>query len=246
LQELESVDFYISQGYSDLALETLHQLEMQFGSHSEIENRREQLKPAPQTVPAIEFNSSVKAFEQKDKSFENGFNYVVETKAELSLANGNSLSVNPNFEDLFQELGDDVDITGLESSQSADFETHYNLGLAYKEMGLFDDAVEEFQAAAKMTAPGDGSTRYLQCCNLIGHCFLEKGMPELAVKWYQKGLETPGISDEEYQALRFELGTAYEKAGEKEKAIAQFTEVYALNVAYRGVGDKLRSLQTVG
>ena len=113
-------------------------------------------------------------------------------------------------------------------------------------MGLFDDAVEEFQNAVKMASANDGTARYLQSCNLIGHCFVEKGMPELAIKWYQRGLEAPGHSEEEYQALRYELGMAYEKAGEKDKAIAQFTEIYAVNVAYRGVGDKLKNLQLAG
>jgi hypothetical protein len=42
-QELESVDFYIAQGYSDIAVDTLEMLERQFGSHPEIQARREKL-----------------------------------------------------------------------------------------------------------------------------------------------------------------------------------------------------------
>ncbi|HEX8266509.1 MAG TPA: tetratricopeptide repeat protein [Pyrinomonadaceae bacterium] len=247
-QELESIDFYISQGYNELALESLLQVEAQFGQHSEIDARREKLQPpvVEQKTPTVGFSPSI--VEQ------NGANHYDETAAHLngnskqkpSNTNGNVLGVNPNFADLFEEFGEDLEVSGLETQQTADFETHYNLGLAYKEMGLFDDAVEEFQNAAKMVAASDGTPRYLQCCNLIGHCFVEKGMPELAIKWYQRGLDAPGHSDEEYQALRFELGMAYEKAGEKDKAIAQFTEIYAVNVAYRGVGEKLKNLQLVG
>lgn len=246
-QELESIDFYISQGYNELALESLLQVEAQFGQHSEIDARREKLQPpvVEQQTPKIGFSPSI--VEQ------NGANHYDETAAHLNgnskqktaNANGNLLGVNPNFADLFEEFGEDLEVSGLETQQTADFETHYNLGLAYKEMGLFDDAVEEFQNAAKIVAASDGTPRYLQCCNLIGHCFVEKGMPELAIKWYQRGLDAPGHSDEEYQALRFELGMAYEKAGEKDKAIAQFTEIYAVNVAYRGVGEKLKNLQLV-
>lgn len=247
-QELESIDFYISQGYNELALESLLQLETQFGKHSDIEARREKLQP-----PAIEQEAAKPDF----SAFvigQNGANHYDETSVHLNgkskqkTANtsGTVLAVNPNFADLFEEFGEDLEVNGLDAQQTADFETHYNLGLAYKEMGLFDDAVEEFQNAVKAVAVGDGTPRYLQCCNLIGHCFVEKGMPELAIKWYQRGLEAPGHSDEEYQALRYELGTAYEKAGEKEKAIAQFTEIYAVNVAYRGVGEKLKNLQLVG
>jgi tetratricopeptide (TPR) repeat protein len=246
--ELESIDFYISQGYNDLALESLLQVEAQFGQHYEIDARREKLQP-----PAVEQKTLTVGF-SPPVGEQNGANHYDETAAHLNdnskqkpaNTNGNVLGVNPNFADLFEEFGEDLEVSGLETQQTADFETHYNLGLAYKEMGLFDDAVEEFQNAAKRVAASDGTARYLQCCNLIGHCFVEKGMPELAIKWYQRGLDAPGHSDEEYQALRFELGMAYEKAGEKDKAIAQFTEIYAVNVAYRGVGEKLKNLQLIG
>jgi tetratricopeptide (TPR) repeat protein len=244
-QELESIDFYVSQGYNELALESLLQLETEFGQHPEIDARRAQLQPpaAQETVTAGFPSMPVE---------QNGANHYEvisdlngNSKQKTANSNGNVLAVNPNFADLFEEFGEDLEVSGLDTQQTADFETHYNLGLAYKEMGLFDDAVEEFQNAVKVVAADDGTARYLQCCNLIGHCFVEKGMPELAIKWYQRGLNAPGHSEEEYQALRYELGAAYEKAGETEKAIAQFTEIYAVNVAYRGVGDRLKNLQLV-
>jgi hypothetical protein len=56
-------------------------------------------------------------------------------------------------------------------------------------------------------------------------------------------LDTPGHSEDEYQALRYELGAAYEQMGELDKAIDVFTEVYGINVSYRGVAEKLRELQ---
>ncbi|MGH9903000.1 MAG: tetratricopeptide repeat protein, partial [Pyrinomonadaceae bacterium] len=100
-----------------------------------------------------------------------------------------------------------------------------------------------FQTAASMTAPGDGTPRYLQCCNMLGHCFMRKGVPRAATIWFKKGMEAPGHTEEEYQALRYELGTAYEQMGELDRAIEVFTEVYGADVSYRGVGDKLRELQ---
>ena len=110
-------------------------------------------------------------------------------------------------------------------------------------MDLVDEAVEEFQTAAGLVAPQDGTPRYLQCCNLLGHCFMQKGMPRLAVMWFKKGLEAPGHTEDEYQALRYELGTSYEQMGELDQAIDVFTEVYGINVSYRGVAEKLRDLQ---
>ena len=108
---------------------------------------------------------------------------------------------------------------------------------------LMDEAVEEFQIAAGLAKPGDGTPRYLQCCNLIGHCFMKKGIPRLACTWLKKGLSAPGHTEDEYQALRFELGVAYEQMGDLDRAIETFTEVYGISVSYRGVAAKLNELK---
>jgi tetratricopeptide (TPR) repeat protein len=117
------------------------------------------------------------------------------------------------------------------------------MGLAYKEMDLFEEALEEFQVAVSMVAPGDGTPRFLQCCNLLGHCFMQNGVPQWALKWFADGLNAEGASEDERQALRFELAAAYEHVGELNRAIALFTEVYGKNVSYRGVNERLRVLQ---
>jgi tetratricopeptide (TPR) repeat protein len=110
---------------------------------------------------------------------------------------------------------------------------------------LVEDAVKEFQTAIKLVNPSDGTPRYLQCCNLLGHCFLQQGVPRLAVAWFNKGLAAPGHSDEEYQALRFELGSAYEQMGDVTRALEIFTEIYGINISYRGVNEKLKKLQAM-
>ena len=79
---------------------------------------------------------------------------------------------------------------------------------------------------------------------MLGHCFLQKGMPRAAVLWFKKGLETPGRSPEELKALQYELGSAYDELGDVTRAIEVFTEVYGLDVGYRDVADKLRDLQS--
>ena len=72
-----------------------------------------------------------------------------------------------------------------------DYDTHFNLGIAYREMGLLDEAIGEFQLASK------DPKRAVECASMLGLCFLEKGMPQLAIKWYRKGLEMPEITAEE-------------------------------------------------
>ena len=76
-------------------------------------------------------------------------------------------------------------------------------------------------SSRRRTTPACSSAR---ACS--GICFLEKGMPKLAVKWFEKGLQAPGRSEEEYQALRYDLANALEQAGEVERAGELFTELY--------------------
>jgi tetratricopeptide (TPR) repeat protein len=110
-------------------------------------------------------------------------------------------------------------------------------------MGLLDEAVREFQAAALLVSQDDGTPRYLSCCNMLGHCFMEKGLPKAAALWFKKGLAAAGGEDE-HQALRFDLGNAYEQMGDFNRAIDTYTEVYSIDVAYRGVAEKLKVLQS--
>ena len=117
-----------------------------------------------------------------------------------------------------------------------DYETRYNLGIAYKEMGLVDEAISEFQLAAKDEA------RLLECASMLGICFVEKGLPKLAVKWFEKGLAAPGRSEEEYQALRYDLACALELSGESARAIALFTDLYGQDAKFRDVAEKVRRL----
>jgi hypothetical protein len=78
---------------------------------------------------------------------------------------------------------------------------------------------------------------------MLGHCFIEKGMPRAAVLWFKKGIDTPGRSSEEYKALQYELGSAYEQMNDLSRAVSAFTEVYGVDVSYRDVGDRINELQ---
>ncbi|HEU4765721.1 MAG TPA: tetratricopeptide repeat protein, partial [Pyrinomonadaceae bacterium] len=252
-QELESVDFYIAQGYSDIAVDTLEMLERQFGSHPEIQARREKLtsgSAAPATEAAVfEFGATEEYAEATPveaiplESSETSFASLADDnhthQAATPVAPPPARGIDAGLAELFEEFraaeeGDDV---------KEDFETHYNMGTAYKEMDLMDEAVQEFQTAASLVKPGDGTSRYLQCCNMLGHCFTHKGMPEAAVIWFKKGLSAPGHSEDEYQALRYELASAYEQLGDLKNAREFYTEVYGVDVSYREVADKLSQLK---
>jgi tetratricopeptide (TPR) repeat protein len=137
-----------------------------------------------------------------------------------------------SLSDIFREFQKGVD----KQLGKEDYETRYNLGIAYKEMGLVDEAIAEFQLAAKDEA------RLLECASMLGICFIEKGMPKLAVKWFEKGLSAAGRGEEEYQGLRYDLASALEQAGETDRALALFTELYGQDASFRDVADKVRQL----
>jgi tetratricopeptide (TPR) repeat protein len=134
--------------------------------------------------------------------------------------------------DIFKEFKKGVD----KQLGKEDYDTRYNLGIAYKEMGLVDEAIAEFQLAAK------DESRLLECASMLGICFLEKGMPKLAVKWFEKGLSVPGRTEEEYQGLRYDLAMAHEASGETDKALSLFTDLYGQDANFRDVAAKVREL----
>jgi len=103
-------------------------------------------------------------------------------------------------------------------------------------MGLVDEAIAEFQLAAK------DESRLLECASMLGICFMEKGMPKLSVKWFEKGLQAEGRTEEEYQGLRYDLASALEASGEVERALEIFTEIYGQNARFRDVEDRVRQL----
>jgi tetratricopeptide (TPR) repeat protein len=253
-QELESVDFYIAQGYSAIAVDTLEMLERQFGSHPEIQSRREKLAAggghAVAEAPAVfEFGGAEEIpVVQEAVSFSDDAAYAVlagepltgePIDAASAPATPGATGIDAGLAELFEEFR----IAEEGDSIGEDFETHYNMGTAYKEMDLIDEAIQEFQTCANLVKPRDGSSRFLQCCNMLGHCFMQKGMPEAAVLWFKKGLSAPGHSEDEYQALRYELGSAYEQLGDFKQAREAYTEVYGVDVSYREVADKLSQLK---
>lgn len=79
---------------------------------------------------------------------------------------------------------------------------------------------------------------------MIGICFMEKGMADVAVQWYERGLQVPGRAPEEYRGLRYDLGLAWEAAGDLGKATAAFQDLVREDPTFRDASDKLRDLQS--
>jgi pilus assembly protein FimV len=142
------------------------------------------------------------------------------------------------FQEFRSELGELAD-------EDEDLETHYNLGIAYREMGLLDEAIGEFQKVAKAVQKGKPFSYAMNCATLLALSFIDKGEPKIASLWYQRALETPRLDQETVLALRYDLGVALDLAGESSAALDSFRQVYAMNIDYRDVADRIATLQKV-
>jgi tetratricopeptide (TPR) repeat protein len=156
--------------------------------------------------------------------------------ADQGLGGGDAVSP---LSGLLDELGEGTEA----QADTEDTETHYNLGVAFREMGLLDEAIGEFQKVVKGAQKGNYPPNFLQACTLLAASFMEKGMPAIAAKWYTRALESPEVDEEANLALQYDLGTAYESAGDTRTALAKYSEVYSQNIDYRDVAEKIRQLQ---
>jgi pilus assembly protein FimV len=119
-----------------------------------------------------------------------------------------------------------------------DADTHYDLGLAYKEMGLLEEAIREFELVRE--TPG----RAVQCHLMIGLIHVERGKLQEAVDEFKNGLYVEGINDREALALYFELGAAYEGLGDAPEALFYFDKVQKRDPRFRNVGRRMDALDT--
>ncbi len=160
---------------------------------------------------------------------------VEEAVPELSEASLNELA--EVFQEFRSELGE------MNEDEEEDLETHYNLGIAYREMGLLDEAIGEFQKVAKAVQKGRPFPYAMNCATLLALSFMDKSEPKIAALWYQRALELPRLDHDTVLALRYDLGVAFDLAGEADAALDSFRQVYAMNIDYRDVADRIATLQ---
>src|SRR5260221_3867821 len=132
---------------------------------------------------------------------------------------------------------------GEMGAEDEDLETHYNLGIAFRAMRLLGEAISEFQKESKANEKRKAIRYAMQCCTLLGLAVIDKGQPSIAAIWYERALRTPGVDAESTLALRYDLGVAQESAGDIEGALKSFSQVYAGNIDYRDVAERIGSLQ---
>jgi len=193
-------------------------------------------KPAARPAPKAAPKSAAGAPEEESED-DSLLDLAAEVDAALGAVVGGGESEEPeSLEEMVRAFRSNVEQVVAED----DAETRYNLGIAFMEMGLMDEAIGEFQVASRdeRFAPN--------CCSMLGLCFRRKGMAAQAVRWYRRGLEN-GTSIEEQQALglRYDLAEVLIEVGEQKEALSLYTEVFGVDSRFRDVAAKIKDLQKV-
>lgn len=220
-EEIAEADFYSRQGLLDEAREILERLRNLFPESEEISRKLSSLDHIAEGEEGITRAEE----EEKEPAVSGGELLEVEEVPEPAL--------DSDVMDIFNEFK-----KGLEKElEEEDYETHYNLGIAYKEMGLIDDAIKEFQTSRNDTR------RFVDSSNMLGICYIEKGLYPLAVDVLRNAIEKMEDRNESYWVMKYDLAEAYEKNGNLKEALNCFTEVYGWNSKFRAVSDKIDELK---
>jgi len=248
--ELEEVEFYERQGLLEEALLAVRELASSHPGHpaaADALNRIEQLasleasrSEAPvdeEPVPQAEVPPEGR---EKEAYGSTGTTGIFDLGAELSAELGPELTPTPTGEfqysvaDVFDQFK-----KGLEKTvRPDDSATKYDLGIAFQEMGMLDEALEQFRAAL---AGGD-RRRDAEILNMIGVCLGMKGRHAEAIDAYRQALHSEFLTPDAAKALHFELGAAHEALGEAAGALWYFQQIAHGDPAYRGVAERVARL----
>jgi tetratricopeptide (TPR) repeat protein len=124
-----------------------------------------------------------------------------------------------------------------ENIEVGDVRAHYDLGTAYKEMGLLEEAVGAFQSALRASAD------HLPTYEIMGQTFIEMGEPEAAVKTLQRALQVKGGVEDEFVGIYYYLARAYEALDKKDSALEFYDRVFSLDINFADVTERLRELR---
>lgn len=221
-EEISEAAFYARQGLLDEAREILERLQSLFPDNEDISQRLAMLGQMPVSEVGEDWTSEAapKEAAMPEEALE------VEELTEPALDN--------DVLDIFNEFK-----KGLEKElEEEDYETHYNLGIAYKEMGLIDDAIREFQASR------NDPRRFVHSSNMLGICYIEKGLFQLAVDVLTDAIDKMEDRGEPYWAMKYDLADAYEKNGDMKEALDIYTNVYGWNSKFRSVSERIDQLKT--
>ena len=224
---LDEAEFYVAQGLFDEARATLTDTLTSHPGHPLVLEKLQEVEEA--AAGHAEHVASLPPASDEDDAFLLAEKLAEELNpVEEHATAGDMLDVDQVFAQFKKGVEEQI---GLEDS-----DTHFDLGIAYKEMGLLDDAVHEFQLA--MSNPQKECLAH----TMVGLCFVEKGAIADAIGHFKKGLYCDTKTDREELGLYFELGVAYELLHDPKEALYYFQKVQKRDATFRNVLARIRAL----
>ena len=139
-----------------------------------------------------------------------------------------------DFERMLEQFREKVS----ENIDEGDVMARYDLGTAYMEMGLLDEAISEFQVVLRSTSD------HLPTYEMLGQTFLQKEEPDAALRSLIRGLDAPCEVEEERVGIYYYIGLAHETNGDKDTALEFYDRVFALDINFADVTERLRDLRS--
>lgn len=231
-EDLSEAEFYARQGLHNEARAIYERLLGLFPDNEEI---KQKLLSADIQLPEVETPEETAVQEERtEKLIEKPVEEFTMPEA-LEAQEAPEPALESDVLDIFEEFK-----KGLEKEVgTGDSETHYNLGIAYKEMGLIDDAIREFQVSK------NDPKRFTQSINMLGICYMSKGLFSLAIEAFDATLGKIETRDESYWGVKYDLAEAHEKNGNTNEALALYTDIYGWNAKFRNVSEKINLLKVM-
>jgi len=239
-EELSEAEFYARQGLIPDALDIYRRLYNIFPDNTEIEDKIKELQGMAEPTETTSPVETLTPPTEKTPSEETPISEATEPSETISLEEivpEPQEIKEPELESEVLEIFEEFKKGLAKDIEAEDYETHYNLGIAYKEMGLIDDAITEFQSAKK------DPKLFVQSSTILGMCYMQKGLYQLAIDAFTSALMKIESRDDSYWSAKYDLAEAYEKNGNLKEALQLYTEVFGWNAKFRDVAEKVNKLK---
>jgi len=124
-----------------------------------------------------------------------------------------------------------------ENVDEEDYESHYDLGVAYKEMGLMDEAVAEFQKSLR------GTAHRVRTYEALGQCFLDKQQYQVAASVLSRAVALGEGDDHHLVGVLYLLGQATEALNKPGSALDYYQRVFAVDIEFRDVAERISEIE---
>lgn len=185
------------------------------------------------------FDAAVTTLQQPEEEIEIDIEINLDSPLGSPDQESDEASDHDNWLDSVGDLFDSIDTAprGVKfgnEMESSDAQSHFDLGQAFKEMGLYDEAINEFRQASR------DASRRVECLIMQCACLRERGELDKAISMLQALLK-PGLREDESCAIKYELAAGYEAAGKKEEANLLLNEINVTNPGFRDISSRLNA-----